>query len=209
MDYIEALQNRYSVKKFEKRKKVPEDILKRILQAGKLSVSSLGLQPYRIHVIESDTILDELVASFYNPSQISTCSHMMVIAAKKGIDDEYVDRYFKHIADVREMEVQSLEPFRKSINNYRERQSAEEITSWNEKQGYIMLGNLIFAAALEKVDTCPIEGFKPGHIEEVLKIDSSQEVVTVTLALGYRAADDPFGQNKKVRKPDELLYQFH
>ncbi len=209
MDYIEALKKRYSVKKFDKSKIISEDILNRILEAGKLSASSQGLQPYKIHVIGSPEKLEELIPAFYNPAQISTCSHLLVIVARKGIEDDYVERYFQHIAQGREMQIENLEPFKNSINTFKSRQSPEEIVVWNEKQGYILLGNLMFAAALENVDTCPIEGFRSGIIEEILGIDPEAEKVTVTLALGYRAHDDAFSKNKKVRKPDELLYKFH
>ncbi len=209
MDYIEALQNRYSVKKFDKSRIISDEILNRILEAGKLSASSQGLQPYKIHVAASEQKLQELIPAFYNPSQISTCSHLLAIVARKGIEDDYVERYFQHIANVRDLQIENLEPFKNSINSFKSMQSPEEILVWNEKQGYILLGNLMFAAALEKVDTCPIEGFRSGIIEEILGIDSETEKVTVTLALGYRADDDPFSKNKKVRKPDDLLYRFH
>ena len=62
--------------------------------------------------------------------------------------------------------------------------------------------------ALEKVDTCPMEGFKMDEISKILEIDSEIEKVTVTLALGYRAEDDAFQKMKKVRKPNEKLFKF-
>ncbi len=40
-------------KKFDTEKKVTEETLNRILEAGRLSASSLGLQPYRVLVISS------------------------------------------------------------------------------------------------------------------------------------------------------------
>ncbi len=207
MNYIEALQRRYSVKKFNK-KKIPAEVLKDILEAGKLSASSLGLQPYKIYVIESDENLTKLHEAFYNKSQVSTCSHLIIITSKKDIEDQYVDGYFKHITEVREVEIETLEPFRKSIKLYKDNIEKDKMQSWNEKQGYIVLANLMFAAALEKVDSCPMEGFKEGKIEEILELDTNNESVTVTLALGYRAEDDPFQNMKKVRKPDEKLFRF-
>jgi nitroreductase len=79
---------------------------------------------------------------------------------------------------------------------------------WAEKQAYIVLGNLIFAAALEQVDTCPMEGFKAEILEEILGMDPEKEKVAVTLALGYRSEEDHFQHMKKVRKPDEKLFKF-
>ena len=208
MDYLEALQKRYSVKKFDPAKKVSPEILQNILEAGKLSASSLGLQPYKIYVVESDEMLKKLVPAFHNPSQISTCSHLIVIISKKTVDGSYVDGYFRHISDVREVPVENLDLFRKSVEGYTKNQSSSEAEIWAGKQSYIALGNLMFAAALEQVDTCPMEGFKQDVIEEILDIDTEKETVAVTLALGYRSEDDLFQNMKKVRKPDEKLFKF-
>lgn len=207
MNYIEALQRRYSVKKFNK-EKIPADVLNQILLAGKLSASSLGLQPYKIYVVESEPVLNQLQDAFYNKSQISTCSHLIIITSKKDIEDPYIDGYFKHITEVRNVELESLQPFRKSINFFKDSVEKDKIHSWNEKQAYIVLANLMFAAALEQVDSCPMEGFVPQKIEEILNLDTEKESVNVTLALGYRAEDDAFQNMKKVRKPDDKLFRF-
>ena len=208
MIYLEALQKRYSVKKFDKEKIVPAENLKNILQAAQLSASSLGLQPYEILVVESEGLKQKLIPAFYNPSQISTCSHLIVIVSKKNIDDRYLGKYFQHISQIREVEIETLDPFKKNINSHIQKLSPEEINIWAEKQCYIVLGNLMFAAALENVDTCPMEGFNKEKIEEILELDSENESVSVTLAIGHRAEDDIFQNFKKVRKPDDKLFKF-
>ena len=208
MNYLESLQQRYSVKKFDPAKKLSPEILQNILDAGKLSASSLGLQPYRILVVESDEMKQKLVPVFFNPSQISTCSHLIVIVTRKKIDENYIGNYFNHISETRQIPVENLQPFKKSIDSFMNLNSNEEMLHWNEKQGYLLLGNLMFAAALEKVDTCPMVGFKMDEISKILEIDSEIEKVTVTLALGYRAEDDAFQKMKKVRKPNEKLFKF-
>ena len=206
MDYLEALQKRYSVKKFDPSKEVSSPILQNILQAGKLSASSLGLQPYKILVVQSKEMLEKLIPAFHNPSQISTCSKLIVIVSKKTVDGSYVDGYFRHISEVREIPVEILSVFRKNIETYTE--SSTDLQAWADKQSYIVLGNLMFAAALEKVDSCPMEGFKKDIIEDILGLDTKKESVAVTLALGYRSEDDDFQRLKKVRKPDEKLFKF-
>ena len=208
MNYIESLQKRYSVKKFNPEKKISPEILRNILSAGQLSVSSLGLQPYKIFVIESDEKKNKLIPAFRNPAQISTCSHLIVLATKKNVEEKYVDGYFRHITEVREVPMESLELFRKSIDQYIRSLSEEEEFHWHQKQAYIVLGQMIFAAALEEVDSCPMEGFNENLMNEILGIDSSVETATVTLALGYRAEDDHFQHLKKVRKPEDKLFKF-
>lgn len=207
MNYIESLQKRYSVKKFDPRKKVPKDILDNILEAGRLAASSLGLQPYKIYVVQNDAILDKLQDAFYNRSQISTCSHLIIITVKKEIEEQYIDGYFRHISDVRNITMDVLDGFRNSIDNFRQNIAKENLVHWNERQAYIVLANFMFAAALENIDSCPMEGFRPEVISEILQLDTEKEQVSVTLALGYRAVDDAFQNMKKVRKPVEKLFK--
>lgn len=208
MNYIDALNRRYSVKKFDIEKKVSEESLNRILEAGRLSASSLGLQPYRVLVISSTSKKENLASAFYNPSQTSTCSHLLVIISKKELEKNYVDNYFDLIVKERQVSLDLLQPFRNSVEGYIGKHNSETLLYWNEKQSYILLSNLMFSAALEQVDTCPMEGFDAEKLAKMLEIDTSREVPTVCLALGYRAKDDLFQHGKKVRKSYEDLFQY-
>ncbi|WP_345990951.1 NAD(P)H-dependent oxidoreductase [Chryseobacterium sp. Chry.R1] len=207
MNYLEALSRRYSVKKFNK-EIIPQETLHNILESGKLSASSLGLQPYKILVVESEEMKQKLIPAFYNPSQISTCSHLIVIVSKKTIDESYIRGYFNHISEVRNIPLETLDPFKKSINQHIVQKKDDEIFNWAEKQSYIVLANLMYAAAIENVDTCPMEGFREDLIENILNLDPKTEKVTVTLAMGYRSDEDHFQHMKKVRKPNEKLFKF-
>jgi nitroreductase len=207
MNYLEALSRRYSVKKFNNGI-IPQEALHNILESGKLAASSLGLQPYKIIVVESEEMKRKLIPAFYNPSQISTCSHLIVIISKRIIDDSYIHGYFNHISEVRDVPLEKLDLFKKSINQHIVQKTTDEIFNWAEKQSYIVLANLMYAAAIENIDTCPMEGFRQEMIEDILEINPETEKVTVTLALGYRSEEDHFQHMKKVRKPNEKLFKF-
>lgn len=207
MNYLDALNWRYSVKKFDG-KKIPSEKLHFILEAGRLSVSSLGLQPYHLLVVENNDTIHKLIPAFYNPSQISTCSHLIALVSKTNINKEYVDNYFSHIINERGVTLEQLSAFRNNINMLLETQTQKELESWSEKQSYIVLGSLIMAAAQENIDTCPMEGFKSEIIDDVLKIDKENEKIAVVLALGYRSEDDNFQNFKKIRKPADKFIKF-
>ena len=208
MNYLDALNKRYSVKKFDAEKTVSPDALYHILEAARLSASSLGLQPYKLIIVQSPEMKEKLIPAFYNPSQISTCSHLIVIVSKSNIEPQYIGDYFSYISKTREISLESLNPFKESISNHIERLTTEQVITWADKQCYIVLGNLMFAAALENVDTCPMEGYKQDIIDNILDLDITKEKVAVTLALGYRSEEDEFQNFKKVRKPTEKLFKF-
>lgn len=207
MNYLEALNWRYSVKRFNG-KKISSEKLNNILEAGRLSVSSQGLQPYHLLVVENDETIQKLIPAFYNPSQISTCSHLIALVSKTNINKEYVDNYFSHIINERGVTLEQLVAFRNNINSQLENQTSQEMESWSEKQSYIVLGSLIMASAQENIDSCPMEGFRQDILENVLKIDKESEKIAVVLTLGYRAEDDNFQNFKKVRKPADKFIKF-
>ncbi|KFC23804.1 NAD(P)H-dependent oxidoreductase [Epilithonimonas lactis] len=207
MNYLEALNWRYSVKRFNG-KKISSEKLNNILEAGRLSVSSQGLQPYHLLVVENDETIQKLIPAFYNPSQISTCSHLIALVSKTNINKEYVDNYFSHIINERGVTLEQLVAFRNNINSQLENQTSHEMESWSEKQSYIVLGSLIMASAQENIDSCPMEGFRQDILEDVLKIDKESEKIAVVLTLGYRAEDDNFQNFKKVRKPADKFIKF-
>ena len=55
--------------------------------------------------------------------------------------------------------------------------------------------------AIEKIDACPMEGFIPEKIDEILELKKRNLKSVLLLPIGYRAEDDFISKLKKVRKP--------
>ena len=58
--------------------------------------------------------------------------------------------------------------------------------SWAQRQAYIGLGFGLVGAAVEDIDSTPMEGFKPNEVDEILGLNSQNLASTCILALGYR-----------------------
>ena len=76
----------------------------------------------------------------------------------------------------------------------------EEQQQWSINQAYIALGNLMTVCAIEKIDSCPMEGFVPEKYDEILNLKEKGLKSALLLPVGYRAEDDMFADFKKVRK---------
>ncbi len=59
--------------------------------------------------------------------------------------------------------------------------------------------------ALEKIDNCPMEGFIPEKIDEILELKKRNLKSVLLLPIGYRADNDVMSKLKKVRKPLEEI----
>ena len=84
--------------------------------------------------------------------------------------------------------------------------SAEENFQHAARQAYIGLGLALAAAAMEEVDSTPMEGFDNKALDEILNLGDKGLKSVAIMPLGYREADQDWLANlKKVRKPRELF----
>jgi nitroreductase len=202
MELIEALNWRYATKKFADRK-VPAEKLQKILEAISLSASSAGMQSYRVFVIDNPEIRKELASDSFNP-QIVDSSHLLLFAAYDSINEEIIENYIRFVAREREMAVENLADFKKSLESHLLIRTDEENFIWSSKQAYIALGTALIAAADLKVDATPMEGFNAGKLDKLLGLKEKGLKSVVLLSLRYRDEEnDFFARLKKVRLPQE------
>jgi nitroreductase len=206
MNLIEALNWRYAVKRMTG-EKLPENKVETILEATRLSASSMGLQPYSILLIEDEDVKKRLLPAAYNQPQIVESSHLLVFAAWANVTAENVEEYIERIAKTRNTSTESLEGFKASLMNIVNGRTTEQKFEWAARQAYIALGIAISAAALEQVDATPMEGFDNATVDDILQLEAKGLKSVTILALGYRDAKNDFLANApKVRRTKENLF---
>ena len=204
--FLEALKWRYATKKMSG-KEIPSEKLDAILEAIRLTPSSFGLTPYSVVVVQDKEIQAKLLPHCYNQSQIVDASALLVFAPWKNINTEQVDTYMKEIADARGIPVESLNDFANAIKGKINHSSIEDLHAWANKQAYIALGFGLAAAAVEKIDSTPMEGFNPDAVNEVLGFNEKGLHAACILALGYRDTEKDFLATAiKVRRKKESLF---
>ena len=70
MDFYEVVNRRLSIRSYRP-DPVPEDVLNRILEAGRLAPSAKNFQPWRFIVVRDRAVRDELVPACRNQSSIA------------------------------------------------------------------------------------------------------------------------------------------
>ncbi|RXG12942.1 nitroreductase [Leeuwenhoekiella aestuarii] len=205
-NYIENLNWRYATKKFDASKKVSAEDLQTLKDAVQLSASSYGLQPYKIVVVEEETVKEQLKEAGYNQSQFTDASAIFVFAHQTDFGEELVDSYINHAARIQQVEAGSLEQYADLMKNALLNLPQEAKAGWTSRQAYIALGNLLSAAAAHKIDTCPMEGFDADAFDRILGLKDQNLHAVVVAAVGYRSADDKMQHAKKVRRPQEELF---
>jgi nitroreductase / dihydropteridine reductase len=200
MNIIDSLNWRYATKKFDTDKVVSNEKLSLLKEAFSLTPTSYGLQPVKLVVISDKSIQKELVPHSYNQAQVAQASQLLIICTENIIDEAYIRAYFENEKTVRGTSDDVVDAFRSYLINTFSSKSESEIKEWATKQAYITLGNLLTVCALEKIDSCPMEGFIPEKYNELLDLKNKGLSAVLVLPIGYRATDDVFSGFKKVRK---------
>ncbi|WP_423191670.1 NAD(P)H-dependent oxidoreductase [Burkholderia multivorans] len=198
---IERLRWRYATKKFDATKSVPADALERIVEAVRLAPTSSGLQPFELLVVSNAQTRARIRAVAWDQAQVTECSHLLVFAAWDDITAERVDMMFDLTNEVRGFKNEGWENYRRKLLGIVAERGTEANYQAAARQAYIGLGIALVAAAFERVDATPMEGFDPEAVDQILDLKAKHLRSVVIVALGYRAAEGDWLVNlKKVRR---------
>ncbi len=203
--FMEAMDFRHACKVFDDTKKISEKDLNFILEVGRKSPSSFGMEPWKFLVIQNEELKAKIRPFCWDQPQITTCSDLVIYLAKiedvkpeSGIPakrfgrrempqekkDFYLDLYTNHLSDTLS--------------------SDENILAWTARQCYIASSNMMTAAASIGIDSCPIEGFEKEKVEEVLGLDTTKYQLAVIVPFGYRINE----QSSQLREPFDEIVEF-
>ncbi len=204
-NFLKAMDFRHACKVFDDTKKISDEDMHFILEAGRKSPSSFGMEAWKFLVITNEELKAKIRPACWNQVQITSCSHLVIVLARiesvkpesgevekrfarrempKDQLDFYLDLYSKHLANTLS--------------------SDENIYNWTSKQSYIALGNMMTAAAYIGIDSCPIEGFDKEQVEEILGLDTTKYQLSCVLPFGYRINE----QSTQQRLPFEEVVEF-
>ena len=197
-EIISDLENRYTTKKYDPSKKVSAEDLAVLLEALRLSASSINSQPWKFVVIESDEAKQRMHDSFanmhqFNQHHIKACSHVILFAHKlEYTRDDYEVVLNKAVADTRITEAQKEAAF--GSFKFVELNCDEEgqHKAWTKPQAYLALGNALHTLARLKIDSTTMEGVDSTLISEIFSDELSGYECHVALAIGYHHPSEDF-----------------
>ena len=213
-DVISALNWRYATKKFDPKRKVSESDLAALTESLRLAPSSMGVQPWRFLLITDSAIKKKLSAACFGQKQVTDASHVFVICSVKNLTSEHLSCYFDSVRRAnpekslagKAAQAARLAGYRKMIEGYALSLGKERTSQWCKEQSYIALGFLLSACAHQNVDSCPIEGYNKGEVEKLLGLSEIGLQVATIVPVGYRAKDDWYSKESKVRFKKEDVF---
>lgn len=203
MALIDDLKWRYATKKMSG-EAVPQEKVDYIIEAARLAPSSSGLQPYKILVITNPELKQQILPIANNQKQVVDGSHLLVWVAWDSYSHEKIGDVFAHTVNERGLKATAMDEYHKRLWGAYEPLGKEWQHHHIAKQAYISLGLAMAAAAEQRVDATPMEGFKPRELDELLGLQEQGLKSVLLLPLGYRdTEEDWLAKMKKVRTPQD------
>lgn len=196
---LKALNWRYATKTFDNAKKIDTETLQILTESLRLAPSSVGIQPWKFLVVESQEIKKILKENGYGQSQLSDASHVVILCRKNSIDAKHIDTHIQNTAKGRGVEVEMLAGYRKMIEGTLSGFSQDQYEVWASNQVHIALGLLLMTASLMNIDACPMGGFDASGVDTALGLADKGLSSVVLCTLGYRDENDKTAKFPRVR----------
>lgn len=94
MDFEKLMQERYTCKHYDASKKIPAELITRLLQTVRLTPSAVNLQPWYFFVAETDAAKAKIAPGVMemNAERFEKCSHVIVLCARTDATEEYISK---------------------------------------------------------------------------------------------------------------------
>lgn len=202
MSFLSHLSWRYATKSFDMSRKVSDLDLDKILEAIRMTPTSFGLQPYHFYIVSNQDIKDQIQAAAWNQAQVGSASHVIVMAARSDIM-KTKEQLFDLMTGGNAENRAHLKGYEDIMDGFISAKSESDLLAWASRQVYIAQGFALAACAELEIDSCPMEGFDPVKVGEILGIPENQRV-SVIIPIGYRPENTEL--RPKVRFSQEELF---
>jgi nitroreductase / dihydropteridine reductase len=207
MSLINDLNWRYATKTMNG-ETVSAEKLNAILDAINLSSSSFGLQPYTVLVVGNTDTKNTLQAAAFGQPQVGSSSHVLVFCVPTKLSAEDAKTFITNVSNTRGIPQEALAGYEGMIAGTINGMNEAQQQIWAAKQAYIALGIALAAAAEQKVDACPMEGFDTAKFDDILGLEAKGLKSVVIMPIGYRSVEDATANYKKVRKAKTDMFVF-
>jgi nitroreductase/dihydropteridine reductase len=196
MEFRDAIMQRWAAKRFDDRR-VPDEMIDRLLEAVRLAPSGLNIQPWKIKLVTDPALKEELSAAAWDEPQIKSCSHLLVFCA----DTDYAGLVTRLLAGMKANDVpEKVYDVVKGIAEDMAHMPADKWFAYAQSNVYLAVCYALLAATDLGFDSCPMTHFSPDEFARILALPAN--LVPVLLCpVGYAAHEAP----PKWRYPKEDL----
>jgi nitroreductase len=197
--FLEAMRRRYACKLFDERKSLSRKEFDFILECGRLSPSSFGLEHWEFVIVDDAKVRGRLYEACFRQDCVRTAALSLVALVRRS---PAYDPGSDFVAERAGRFPGGLPVFLTDYQPYYDFLSREgRLEHWARAQAYIALANMMTGAAAIGIDSCPIEGYDEGSVLELLGRGRDIWCVGFIAVFGFRAEVI----RPKIREPIESI----
>lgn len=216
--FLEAMKRRFACKLYDGQA-LPREIEDYILDCGRLSPSSFGLEHWKFFVTRASgagvaaaapaaraandlPVREALYDACFAQDAVRTAGLVVAILVHRAADYEPDSAFARQ----RSERFPGGHPvFRDDYKGYYEFLASEgRIEEWARAQAYIACANMMTGAAAAGVDSCAIEGYREADVLAAFAASPAQWRVGIVAVFG-RAAEPP---REKIREPLSAIVEY-
>ncbi|MGJ8638888.1 MAG: nitroreductase family protein [Opitutaceae bacterium] len=187
MDTTTAIHQRRSVKHYDPNHKMSEEEIQALLELALLSPTSFNIQNWRFVVLSDQAKQDAVRAASWNQAHVSEASITILICANLKAH-EGGERYWVNAPQpVQDMLVPMIAPFYQDNPQLQRDEAMRSVGIAGQ--------TLMLAAKSMGYDTCPMIGFDPAKVGEIINLPEDHVIgMMVTVGKALKDANVRGGQ---------------
>lgn len=209
---LRDLQKRYTCKKYDPSRKVPQEKIEILLESIRLSASSINSQPWKFILLESHEAKQRMYRTFANKYQFNQAhaveaSHVILFAHNPQYSrNDYAKVIEQYIRDGRIRADEKDSAFGAFFFAELNTDEQGNTQVWTKNQLYLAFGNALHTLARLKIDSTSLEGIDSLMVEKEFSKELDGYKCEVALAIGYRHKEDFNAKLPKSRLSHDELF---
>lgn len=168
---------------------IPDEDLKKILDAGLHAPSGFNMQPWRFIVVRDEEQKKKLRRASFNQAKVEEASVVIVACGDaegwRNGDLEEMLRLGREGGMPETFAAQAQGSIPNYLGNH------PNLSAWLAKQTMVAVTSMMLMAEVLWYDTAEVEGIEEDRVREILKLPASFHVATLLL-IGHLRSDDKF-----------------
>ncbi len=178
MNILDLIQKRYTAKKYNADKAIPQEKIEDLKEILRLTPSSINIQPWKFTFVQNQEIKAKLASvSMHNGEKINQAQLLIVFSVADDLDA------FQKVVDNELGEAR-----RNWYNQIKAIMPEADLKIWLSKQVYIALGVGLTASAALGLDSTAMEGIESDKYKAILNMAAYKPLFA--MAVGYASEED-------------------
>ncbi len=188
MNTLDAIENRRSIKHFEPKHRMSDAEVEQLMHSAILSPTSFNMQNWRFVAVRDEAKRQEIQAAAWGQSQVSEASLLLLLCADLKAHDKSPERYW---ANAPQETQNALVPMITKFYQGNEQLQRDEAM----RSIGIASQTLMLAAKAMGYDSCPMIGFDPSKVAQIINLPQDHEVgLMLTIGKALKPANPRGGQ---------------